>query len=311
MPPVQVSTQGSLAAEAKIFYNRQLLERALPQLVHARFGQPRPLPRRSGKSMEFRKFTALGPSVSPLTEGVTPAGNTLAVTAITAAINQHGDYVEGSDILDLTSIDPVLAETAELLGEQAGLTIDRIVREVLHTGTSVQYAANRVSRVTVAAGDLLTVDEIRKAVRYLKSQNTRPLEGGDYVAIVSPFTTYDLQSDVKWRNPHEYADTTNIYSGEIGRLYGVRFVETTESKVFTGAGAAGINVYATLILGANAFGYIPLEGGDLDFIFKPLGDSGTADPLNQRWTSGWKASFGVKILSDVSMVRVEHSATNG
>ena len=310
MPP-QVTTQGSLAAEAKTFYNRQLLERALPQLVHARFGQPRPLPRRSGKSMEFRKFSALAPSTTPLTEGVTPAGNSLTVTAITASINQHGDFIEGSDLLDLTSIDPVLAETAELLGEQAGLTIDRIVRDVLHTGTSVQYSAGRVSRVTVAAGDILTVDEIRKAVRYLKSQNARPLEGGDYVAICSPFTTYDLQSDVKWRNPHEYQDTTNIYSGEIGRLYGVRFVESTEAKAFTGLGAAGINVYATLILGADAFGYIPLEGGDLDFIFKSLGDSGTADPLNQRWTSGWKASFGTKILNDTNMVRVEHAATNG
>lgn len=309
MAVTQVTTQGSLAAEAKTFYDRQLLERALPELVHAEFAQKRPLARRSGKTIEFRKFTALTPAVTPLTEGVTPAGSALAATAITASVNQYGDFVEGSDLLELTSIDPILSETADLLGEQAGLTLDRIVREVLAAGTSVQYAAGRVSRVTVAAADVLTVLEIRKAVRFLKNQKARPVASGDYVAFVNPNTTFDLQSDSNWKDPHVYSDTTNIYNGEIGRLYGVRFIESTETKVFTGAGAAGIDVNATIVLGANAYGMIPLEGGDLDFIFKNLGESGTADPLNQRWTSGWKVSTAAKILNDLFMVRIEHSAS--
>jgi N4-gp56 family major capsid protein len=180
---------------------------------------------------------------------------------------------------------------------------------VISAGTSVQYANGRVSRVTVAAGDVLTVLEIRKAVRFLKNQKARPVAGGDYVAFVNPNTTFDLQSDTAWKDPHTYQDTTNLYSGEIGRLYGVRFIESTETKVFTGAGAAGIDVNATIIVGANAYGMIPLQGGDLDFIFKNLGESGTADPLNQRWTSGWKVSTAAKILNDLFMVRIEHSSS--
>lgn len=197
------------------------------------------------------------------------------------------------------------------MGEQAGLTIDRVVREVIMAGTSIQYANGRVSRVTVAAGDLLTVLEIRKAVRTLKAQNIQPVAGGDYVAFVSPFTTFDLQSDAAWKDPHTYQDTTNIYTGEIGRLYGVRFVETTEAKVFTGLGAAGINVYATLIVGKDAYGMIPLEGGDLEFYHIPQNTPDKSDPLQQRWTTGWKVSTGVKVLSELAMVRIEHSATNG
>lgn len=220
------------------------------------------------------------------------------------------DYVEGTDLLDLVAIDPVLAETADLLGEQAGLWIDRVIREVLVAGTSVQYvgAPGVTSRVTVAAGNILTITEIRKAVRFLKTQNARPLEGGDYVALVHPRTVYDLQSDANWIDPHKYQDTANIYSGEIGRMYGVRFVESTESKVWTGAGAAGIDVYNTIVLGADAYGVIDLEGADLEFIYKGIGEGGS-DPLNQRWTSGWKVSFAAKILNDLAMVRIEHSVS--
>jgi N4-gp56 family major capsid protein len=91
----------------------------------------------------------------------------------------------------------------------------------------------------------------------------------------------------------------------------VRFIETSEAKVFEESGVADINVYATLVVGKDAYGTIPLEGQNLDFIFKALGESGTADPLDQRWTSGWKVAFAAKILNDLAMVRIEHAATNG
>lgn len=308
---VQVTTQGSLAPEMKQFYDRTLLERALPELVHAQFGQRRPIPQGAGKTIEFRRFSALPVSTTPLTEGVTPAGNSLSVTAITAAINQFGDYVEGSDLLDLTAIDPILTETSQLLGEQAGYSVDTIVRDILNAGTSVQYANNRTSRATVAAGDNLTVTEIRKAVRTLKKNRARPVAGQAFVAFVNPSAVYDLQSDPAWTNAAQYAGSEQVYSGEIGRLYGVRFIETTETRVFaaSGAGTPAIDVHSTLIVGANAYGLIPLSGQNLEFIFKPVGSSGTADALNQRWTSGWKTAFTAKILNDSFMLRVEHAVS--
>jgi N4-gp56 family major capsid protein len=309
MPPTQTTTQGSLAPEFKQFYDRTLLERALPELVHAQFGQRRPIPRGSGKTIEFRRFSALPVSLTPLTEGVTPTGNSLNVTAITAAVNQFGDYVEGSDLLDLTAIDPILTETSQLLGEQSGYSVDTIVRDILNAGTNVQYANNRASRVTVAAGDVLTVAEIRKAVRTLKKNRARPVAGQYFVAFVSPSATYDLQSDPNWTRASEYAGSEQIYSGEVGRLYGVRFIETTETKVYAGAGAAGIDVHATLAIGANAYGIVPLDGQNLETFFKPVGSSGTADPLNQRWTMGWKTAFTAKILNDAFLLRIEHAVS--
>ncbi|MDP9474823.1 MAG: N4-gp56 family major capsid protein [Actinomycetota bacterium] len=308
---VQVSTQGSLAPEFKTFYDRTLLERALPELVHLQFGQQRPIGPGQGKTIEFRRFSSLPVSTTPLTEGVTPAGNSLTVTAITASVNQYGDYLEGSDLLDLTAIDPILTETASLLGEQAGYSLDTIAKNALVGGTSVQYANGRTARTGLVAGDNLTVTEIRKAVRTLQKNKARPVDGGAYVALVSPSAVYDIQSDAAWRSASEYAGSQQIFSGEVGQLYGVRFVQTTETAVFAGAGGGTppIDVHATLVLGANAYGIIPLTGQNLDFIFKPLGSAGTADALDQRWTSGWKAAFTVKILQDAFMVRIEHAVS--
>ncbi|AFZ66074.1 N4-gp56 family major capsid protein [Deinococcus peraridilitoris] len=314
----QSTNTAGLSVQMKTYYDRTLLVRALPLLVHAQFGQTRPLSKRNGKTIEFRRFASLAANVTPLTEGATPAGGNLTSSAITATVNQYGDFIEGSDLLDLTAIDPILTETAQLLGEQAGLSTDQVVREILHAGTTVQYANGRTSRGTITTGDNLTVTEVRKAVRTLKNNKARTLPDGTYVAIVAPNTTYTLQSDPEWREAAKYAGSTQLFNGEIGQIYGVRFVETTEAKVFAaegadpdGTGALGpIDVYSTLVLGADAYGIIPLEGQNLEFIFKPVGSAGSADPLNQRWTSGWKLAFTAKILNDLFMLRIEHAVAN-
>lgn len=293
------------------YYDRKLLTRLLPKLVHRQFGQKRPMPKMGGKTANFRKFSSLTAATTPLTEGVTPAGNAITITEVTAVVSQYGDYVEVSDLLDLTAIDPVIDEMSDVLGEQGAETLDIVTRDVLVAGTSVQYSAGRVSRVTVAAGDNLTVSEVRKAVRTLKRNKAKPIDGKDFVAIVEPGTTFDLQSDTKWEEAAKYAGSKQIFDGEIGRLYGVRFVETTNGKKFAGAGAASIDVYATLVIGENAYGIIDISGsGNAKMIIKPKGSAGTADPLEQRSTVGWKVeAYVAKILEQAAIVRIEHAVS--
>lgn len=306
----QTTGTGTLSPTIQTYYDKKLLARLIANFVHLQFGQKRPVPKGSGKTIDFRKFSSLAAATTALTEGVTPSGNAITITNVTATVNQYGDYIEVSDVLDMVAIDPVLDEMADVLGEQASDTLDQVVRDILVAGTTVQYAAGRVSRVTVAAGDNLTVNEIRKAVRTLKRNNAKPLDGGDYVAIVEPGTTYDLQGDTKWEEPNKYAGSGRIFSGEIGRLYGVRFIETSNAKKFSGAGASSIDVYATLILGKDAYGIVDIAGsGNVQNIVKPHGSSGTADPLNQRATTGWKALFTAKILQQTAMVRIEHAVS--
>ena len=391
-----------LSDEMKVYYSMRRINLAEPELIHDQFGQKHPIPKNSGKTIEFRKYDSLPKALVPLTEGVTPAGQKMSMGVIRATIKQYGGYIELSDILELTAIDNNLVQATRLLASQAGRTADTITREVLAGGTNVVYAGGAKDRSELVGGDstaennkYLTVDDIRKAVRALKVMNAQKINGY-FAGIIHPDTAYDLMNDKKWVDVKTYSDPDGIYEGEIGKIEGVRFVETTEAKIFhasplkiedggeasarnltvksaaskvitineklsanqakalTGrdilvggellevasaaAGAAGAatitvktapattpaastviypgeggangrDVYSTLILGADAYGVTELEGGGLQHIVKQLGSSGTADPLNQRATAGWKLTKVAERLVEQYMVRIESAST--
>ena len=295
----QTTGASSLSPEMKIFYSDYLIDNAIPKLVHDQFGQKHPIPKNGGKTIEFRKYSPLPKLLTPLTEGVTPDGQTLTVTTLEATVAQYGGYITLSDVLLLTAIDNNLVQATKLLGNQAGATLDTITREVLNGGTNVIYAGGVASRAALA--DNLTVEDIKKAARALKTQNAEKI-GDSFVAIIHPDVAYDLTNDPKWEAVKTY-DPKDWYEGEIGRIGGVRFVETTEAKIFDGG------VYSTLVLADNAYGVTEIEGGGLEHITKQLGSAGTADPLNQRATVGWKAIKVAERLVEQFMVRIESKCT--
>lgn len=394
--PVNVTTQTGagqdLSAEMKTYYDMYLIDNAKPKLVHDQFGQKKPIPKNKGKTIEFRKYSPLPKALTPLTEGVTPQGKSLNVSTIEATVSQFGDYITISDMLELTAIDDNLVQATELLGNQAGETLDTIVRNIINGGTNVIYGqGNRLARHLLVGGessgnDYFGVENVRLAVRVLKNGKAQPIDGKNYVAIVHPDVVYSLTKDDEWVSANEYAGSENIFAGEIGRIHGVRFVETTEAKIFHAAdltstartltvssyfnkvitiaealsagdatalagrkiivdgylytvasasagsagsatitisetpthdpaasdiiypgeaGAKGRDVYSVLFIGKNAYGVTEVEGGGLETIIKQLGSAGTADPLNQRATSGWKATKVAEILVQEYMVRNE------
>lgn len=309
------NTVGSndLSPEMKTYYSQYLIDLAEPELVHDQFGQKHPIPKNGGKTIEFRKYDSLPKAMTPLTEGVTPNGQKLNVTTLTATVAQYGGYVELSDVLLLTAIDNNLVQATRLIASQAGRTLDTVTREVLNGGTNVLYAQGGASRSALVGGaasgnNYLTVRDIRTAVRILKKMNTPTIDGW-YVGIIHPDCEYDLMDDPDWKTPHQYVDTNNVYSNEIGAIAGVRFVESTEAKIFAQAGASSRNVYSTLILGDNAYGVTDITGGGLQHIVKQLGSAGTADPLDQRSTVGWKAIKTAERLVEQYMVRIESTST--
>lgn len=315
-PDPKTNTTGStdLAVEMKTYYSDYLIDLAEPELVHDQFAQKHPIPKNGGKTIEFRQFDPLPELTTPITEGVTPDGQSLSAKGLTATVAQYGGYVTLSDMIQLTAIDNNVVQATKLCASQAGRTLDTITREVLAAGTNVQYSGGRTSRATISATDVLNVDDIKKAVRFLETQDA-PKINGYYVGIIHPYAKYDLMKDPDWKSPHQYVDTENIYRNEIGELYGVRFVQSSRAKVFKESGATpqggtkGVDVYATLILGDDAYGVTEISGGGLQHIVKPLGSAGTADPLNQRSTIAWKATKVAKILVPQYMVRIESGAT--
>ena len=302
------ATEGNnLSKEMKIFYSDYLIDNAIPKLIHDQFGQKHPIPKNGGKTIEFRKYSPLPKLTTPLQEGVTPDGQSLNMSTVEATVAQYGGYITLSDMLLLTAIDNNLVQATKLLGAQAGATLDTITREVLNGGTNVIFSGGKSARSDLDASSLLTVDDIKKAVRLLKSQNAEKING-DWVGIINPDVAYDLTNDPAWKDVKAY-DPEDMYEGEIGKLYGVRFVETTEAKVWAGAGASGRAVYSTLILGDNAYGVTEITGGGLQHIVKQLGSAGTADALDQRATAGWKATKVAERLVENYMVRIESAST--
>lgn len=388
----------SLSAEMKTYYSDYLIDNAQSVLVHDQFGQKQPIPKGKGKTVEFRKYSPLPKALTPVVEGVTPSGKTLTVAILTATVAQYGDYIEVSDMLEMTAVDNNLVQATKLLGVQAGETLDTITREVLNGGTNVQYADGQVlARYLLVGGDAtpannhyMNVAVVRRAARNLKINKAKKIDGA-YVSIIHPDSSYDLTGDAAWVNASQYAGSTQIFEGEIGKIHGVRFVETTEAKVFHAkdlvsaavrnltvasvlakvftidealtagealalagrkviikgylytvasaaagaagaatvtvaenvvgapgdgdivypgeAGAKGRDVYSTLFLGADAYGVTEISGGGLQNIVKQLGSAGTGDPLDQRATSGWKATKTAEILTPGYMVRVETAST--
>lgn len=302
-----LNTIGTVSEENKIFYEKALLRRLTPELVYARYGQKKSAPRNEGTTVNFRRFNAIAPKTTALTEGVTPNGSALSMTTVTATVNQYGDFVRISDLLDMTGIDPVITEMAQVLGESAGLTVDTVVRDVVLAGTNVQYAGGRAARGEVQAGDVLTADEIRKAVRTLRKNNVKPIEGGFYIGIVDPETAYDLMEDPLWQDVSKYNGGQAIMAGEIGKLCGVRFVESSNNATVTDGTVA---LHQTMIIGADAYGVVDIAGTSApQMIIKGVESGGTSDPLNQRSTIGWKALFTAVRLQELAMVRIEHAVS--
>ena len=304
---VQTTLLAGLSAEMKTFYDMTLIDEAQAALVHDQFGQKRPIPKNGGKTIEFRKFAALAKATTPLTEGVTPDGKGLTVSTITATVAQYGDYITQSDVLELTSLDNTILEATKLLGRQAGLTLDTIVRNVLQSGTNVTYcpkvAADGTETAVTSRANLdntsqLTVKVLQQVVAKLRAQNA-PTIGGKYIAVIHPYVAYDLMRDPEWIDAHKYAKPDNLYEGEIGEIAGIRFVQTSEAKIYTGG------VFGTLVFGEGAYGVTEITGGGLQTIVKQKGSAGTADPLDQRSSVGWKAIKTAELLIPQYLVRVE------
>jgi len=316
------TSRSTITAEVNNFYDRTLLIRAVPNFVHNRFAQVRDIPRMGGTNViKFRRYGSLTANTTPLVDGVTPDGTSLSITDVTATVLQYGDYVTLTDKLQMETYDPILTETAEILGEQAGDVLDQLCRAVLAAGASNQYASTATSTATISSGMKFTRDEAKEAVRTLKNNNAKPVTSminpgtgyntvpmnAAFIGIVHPFTTYDLDNATGWIPVEKYANKSDVMPDEVGSLAGVRFIET--SNAYTVAGTLVTTVYGTLIFGKNAYAQTRISGESLKNIVKPLGTAGSSDPLDQRSTSGWKASYVAKVLNANFIILVEHAVS--
>src|SRR3989304_4481791 len=313
------------------YYNRGLLERALPYMNHDLFGQIRPLPQGNSKVAKFRRYESLGTATTPLTEGVPPSSTDPTKTDVTATISTYGAFIEYSDDVELTNPDPLLTEFNELLGEQSGETLDVLRRDVLVGGTGVSYT-NGSTRAGL--NSTLSLAVLRTVLRTFERADTRyitrilsgsPNVGSDavpmsFAVLIHPDVALDARQLSGFVGIEDYGQGRPIHESEIGAIPSVRmrFLISSNAKKYAGAGQGSTtlvntssvaDVYSSLVFGMNAFGIVPLRGAALTTHLKARGTGGTSDPLDQVGTTGWKAKTTTGILNDNFMIRVEHCAS--
>ena len=380
-----------LENQNKTFYEKTLIELASPKLIHDQFAQKKNIPFGNGNSIEFRKWEALTTDLESLIlyENVIPDGQEMNTTDITAFISDAGGYVKISEKLQLTSIDPAITQATKKIAEQAAVVADKITREKMMEGTNVLYAGGADARHKLTPDCTLKLADIFKAAALLKANNAPTLEGDAYAAIIHPYTAYELmqESGVQntWMDISKYKNAEKIYNGELGKVGGVRFVESTQAKIFRGAalaadgtrtltaskgetgkltvtgakagalvgryvlvdgalyyvtantetaltvvdpddkvtpaavsftaektvypgegGAEGISVFATVVVGADAYATTGLGDAGIEHIMHDKSQIG--GPLDQYSTVGWKLHKTAEILVDEYMVRMESAS---
>ena len=210
----------------------------------------------------------------------------------------------------MTGIDPIITETSELLGEEAGVVIDTRIQSAISTGTNVYFAGGATTRAGLESATTknLTAEDIKKIVRKLKNANAKRFSDGFYHMQVDPDIAYDLMSDSAWVDVSKYAKPEQMVKGELGKMHGMKFFETTNlSVVDSSSEGTKISVHIAYAYGKDAYACVELENGagKPEIIVKPNGSAGSADPLDQRASAGWKNCFTAAITQPLALVRVE------
>ncbi len=317
-----ITTSAEVTQATDNWYSPVLLTRAVSNFIFTRFGQVRDIPEGNGMVIKFRRYGNLTAATTALTEGVTPAGSALSITDVTATVLQYGDYVTLSDVLQFSTLDPLLVETANVLGDQAGETLDTLCRNVLVAGTTIQYASTASQVSDITASMVVNATEVKEAVLTLRTNhakmitemidpmdafNTIPV-GRAFIGIIHPKVLRDLEGDTNFIPVQKYPSQAKVMEDEVGALGNVRFL-LSENSYEVAEGSSSAKVYKSPIFGKDFYGITRISGQALKNIIKPLGSAGTSDALDQRSTSGWKATFITKILNNAFGVILVSGAT--
>ena len=301
-----LTSSSTLSGLMQIYYDKIFLDRAEMSINYDYGAQKKTMPKNSGKTVYFNRFSHLAVATNPLNENTNTSGVDMTATSGSATIAEYGNYTRVSSLFEMTSIDEGLKEHIEVMSQNAGETLDTLIAAALSAGATTQYANSKTALTAVASTDTLTGAEIRKAVRTLKKNKAKTFDDGLFRAIVPVSAAYDLRGNSEWLNANTYVNVDLYKNGQVGTLHGVRFVETnnevTESSTAT--------VYHTYVFGKNAYGMLSLEGQpESRIIIKTPGPNDTSNPLDMYSTVGWKAYFVAKVLNSSWVIAIKSGAT--
>lgn len=306
------------------YYDELFLRQADKKLVHKQLGQlNRKVPKGEGgygsQVLYWTKWVNFPLISSGTGEGVPTSALTFSAVNVTGSTAQYDNAVSISDIMAYASFGDVMKAAVERLAYNAGLSIDTIIRNVLYTAGTQQSASAVAYWSAVPAGANLIISEIRKACRTLRRNDAFEQDDGSWVAVAHPDSLYDLMADTTtggWIDANKYTDGNagKLMTAEVGKIAGVRFLETSNGATrgssydTTSAVVASTTVYVTSVFGRDAFGVSELQ--NLKTYVKPFGSGGVGDPTDKIATAGWKTLFGSNVLNSAFYVNINHTVSS-
>ena len=298
-------TTTGLSQEISTYYERVFLARAMKRLIHEQGAQKKTVPAGEGKTVNFTRHTPLATVTTALTEGSNPAEVDLTASTISATLAEYGNSAKIARFLSTTSIDRNNKEKIEVFGQNMGETIDTLTREELFTNGTTQLAGGKANITAVAASDVMSASEIKKAVRTLEGNSAMRYDDGFFMGKIQPYTWYDLVGDSTWVNAKTYSDVRDLYMGEVGELFGVRFVLTNNGR----SQSSTVTVYSNFIHGKESFGCMDLATDSPKLYIKTPGANDTSNPADRYSTIAWAGSYVCKTLNANWIINVKTGAT--
>lgn len=307
-----VQTTGDLTQEMSTYYEKVFLARAEYEYIFNQGAQMRTQPSNEGKTVVFTRHTPLAVATTALTEGVNPAEVALTATNVSATLAEYGNTVKISRFLSLTSIDANNKEKIEVVGQNMGESLDTLTRNELFTGATAQLAGGKSVLTDVAITDVLSVDELRKAVRTLKLNKARKYQSkiAPWLGKLGPNTSYDLTTDTTFINADIYDNgAEKLYNGELGKILGVRLIESPNQYESVNAGTSNADVFSNFVHGSDAFGCIDLVGDKPQLYIIPHTKIDSGNPAGRFSLVSWAASYVCKTLNADWLINIKTGAT--
>lgn len=308
----QITTSAGSLAQLHLYYEKKLLSVLEPRLVLQPLGKKQRLPKGTGKQVKWLRYSAIAGSTVPLVEGTVPSEINFSTSNVTADIQQYGQYAKVSDLLSDVAIDPVLENLSERFGIAASKTIEELIVSEIANNCANQYAGatptnNYTNFASIPAAAVLSHKELIEAMIKQKAAFIGPHESGEYVCVLHPRAEYDLLADSQagsFLDVMKYTDNRPILNGEVGRMYGMRFLVSDKMLTSVGTGQAGQDIHQSFVIGEEAFGVVELNGDSMKMIMKKHGSAGANDPLDQFATVGYKIHGFVAKYLDAGSRRV-------
>ena len=299
------STTTGLSNLMQSYYDKVFLARAELMIRYDWGATKKKMPMNMGKTIVFNRFSSLAVATTALTEAAVPTAVDMTSTHVSATISEYGSYTKVGSLFNMTSIDVGLKEHVETMAQNAAETLDTLIAAELSGGATAQIVGG-LDLTAVAASNVLSGAEIRKAVRTLKKNKAKMFEDGFYKGIIPVSAAYDLRANSEWTAANTYVNVDLYKNGDVGALHGVKFVETN-NEVYE---ASTTNVYHTYVFGKDAYGVLSLEGQPGSKIYlKTPGDQDTSNPVNTYSTVGWKANFVAKVLNSGWIIAIKTGVT--